>query len=135
MESLVQTVDKLIEMKRLRGRRNGNFVFVNLDRSDRIQKVRLARKNDTYEFRSVVGRVNDVPQATEDGRNALLFRIWCRNALKPVVSLSMDGRDQVVGMVTCPIDSTQAEEIHFYLVTLARDCDRFEYILSGGDRH
>ena len=131
MESLLKTIDELIETERLRGRRDGNFVFIDMDRSDRTQKVHLKRKNDAYEFSSVVAKVNDVTELSEEGRNALLFRIWRRNALKPVVSLSTDGRDRVVGTVTCPVQSTHAEEIEFYLTTLARDCDRFEYILSG----
>ena len=134
MESLLQIVDELIETKRLSGRRDGNVAFINLDRSDRTQKVRLATKNDSYEFSSVVARVRDVTKSTKDARYELLFRIWCRNALKPVVSLGIDARDRVVGTVTCSIHSTQVVEILFYLTTLARDCDRFEYILSGLDR-
>ena len=134
MESLLKTIDELIETERLRGRRDGNFVFIELNRIDRTQKVHLKRKNDTtYEFSSVVARIKDVTDPTTEERNALLFRIWRRNALKPFVSLSIDNRDRVVGTVTCPVQSTHAEKIEFYLTTLARDCDRFEYILSGSD--
>ncbi len=133
MESLYREVDALIESRRIQGERDGNNVLIRLNRTDRIQRIHLARENHVYQFTSVVARVKHVITPSVNARNALIFRILCRNALKPVVFLSIDNRDRVVGKITCPIHSTQSNEIEFYLTALARDCDRFEYILSGSD--
>ena len=135
METLVQEIDALIEAEIIHGTRDGKDVLIRLDRADRTQKIRISQKNDTYQFSSVVARVKDVTGRGDESRSSLLFRILCRNALKPIVFLYIDSRDRVVGNVTCPIDSTHAKEIEFYLTILARDCDRFEYILAGSDTH
>lgn len=134
IKSLVQEIDALIEAEIIHGTRNGKDVLIRLDRADRTQKIRISQKNDTYQFSSVVAQVRDVAGQGAESRNTLLFRILCRNALKPIVFLYIDGRDRVVGMVTCPISSTHAKEIELYLTTLARDCDRFEYVLGGNDK-
>ena len=135
MESLVLEIDALIDAEIIQGTRDGKDVLIRLDRADRTQKIRISQSNDAYEFTSVVARVKDVAGRGNESRNALLFRILCRNALKPIVFLYIDGRDRVVGKVTCPIDSTHSGEIEFYLTTLSRDCDRFEYVLSGLDHN
>lgn len=135
LNSLLYEIDALLASKRIRGERNGNQLLVRLDRSDRTQKIRVAQQKSTYKFTSVVARVKDVIGRGTQARNDLVFRILCRNALKPIVFLQIDDRDSVVGQVTCPVSSADAPEIEFYLTTLARDCDRFEYILLGLDQN
>ena len=66
--------------------------------------------------------------------NSLAFRIWRRNALKAVVTFTIDRRERVIGLIDQPIESVHPKELKFYIETLARECDRFEYILTGADR-
>ena len=94
----------------------------------------ITQKHDIHHSSSVVACVKDVKGRSISAKNALLFRIWGRNALKPVIALSMDVRDPVEAKVTCTTDTTQIEQIEFHLTTLKREIDRFECILSGLDR-
>ena len=45
-----------------------------------------------------------------------------------------DGRrERVIGLIDQPIASVHPKELKFYLETLARECDRLEYTLTGVD--
>ena len=46
---------------------------------------------------------------------------------------TIDHQERVVGRIDQPIESLHAKELKFYLETLARECDRLEYILTGTD--
>ena len=135
LNSLLREIDELLASKRIHGERNGKHLLIRLDRSDRTQRIRVAQQDSTYQFTSVVARVKDVVGRGNRARSDLVFRILCRNALKPIVFLHIDDRDRVIGQVTCPVSTADAPEIEFYLTTLARDCDRFEYILLGLDQN
>jgi hypothetical protein len=133
--SLIREIDELLATERISGERDGNQLLIRFDRSDRTQKIRIEQQNSTYLFTSTVAKVKDVIGRATRARDDLVFRILCRNALKPIVFLHIDDRDRVVGQVTCPVASADTAEIEFYLNTLARDCDRFEYILLGLDQN
>ena len=133
MEALFDQIDQLINQKQLCWKRNGNCIFIESDRSERKQRIHLKQKHNTYVMSSVVAKVTDVIDTRKGGRKDLLLRIWRRNALKPIITLRIDKRDRVIGTVSCPVESTYKDEIEFYLMTLARDCYQFEYILSGLD--
>ena len=135
LDSLYREIDGLLAAKRIRGFRDGNHLLIRLYRSDRTQKIRLTQQDGTFRFTSIVAKVKDVIPGGINARNDLLFRILRRNALKPVVALHIDAKDRIVGEVACTTSSAHHAEIEFYLTTLARDCDRFEYILSGSDRN
>ena len=129
MEDLLRRIDGLVADQELPWRREGRRVQIALSRNGRSQIVRLARRRDRYVFSSVVARVPDVKQ----GRRWLAFRLWRRNALKAVVTFTIDRRDRVVGLIDQPIEGVRPQELRFYLETLAQECDRLEYILTGSD--
>lgn len=129
MEGLLHRIDELITEERLPWTRNGNQVRISPSRTGRSQVVRVARRQDRYVFYSVIARVGTV----NEDRRALAFRLWRRNALKAVVMFTIDRRDRVIGLIDQPIESVNPKEIKFYLETLARECDRLEYILTGTD--
>lgn len=129
MEDLRRRVDELVARERLPWQRNGNRVRISFSRSGRSQIVRFARRKGRYLFSSLVARAGDV----KEDRRSLAFRIWRRNALKPVVTFTIDRWERVIGLIEQPIESMHAGELRFYLETLARECDRFEYILTGTD--
>ena len=130
MEDLLRRLDELAALERLPWQRDGNRIRISLSRNGRSQIVRLARRKDRYVFSSVVAHAS----AVNEGRRSLAFRIWRRNALKAVVMFTVDRRERVIGLIDQPIESVHTKELKFYLETLARECDRFEYILTGADR-
>ncbi len=129
MEGLLHGIDELIKEERLPWTRIGNQVRISRSRTGRSQVVRVARRSDRYVFSSVIARV----AALNEDRRALAFRLWRRNALKAVVMFTIDRRDRVIGLIDQPIESVNPKEIKFYLETLAHECDRLEYILTGAD--
>lgn len=130
MEELLGWIDGLISDERLLWRREGRRVRIALSRNGRSQIIRVVRRRDRYVFSSVVARVADVNHC----RRALAFRLWRRNALKAVVTFTIDRRGRVIGLIDQPIESVRREELRFYLETLAQECDRLEYILTGADK-
>ena len=129
MEELLGWIDRLIEDQELPWERNGRELQIALSRTGRGQLVRLSRRRDHYVFTSIIAKVS----AVNESRRDLAFRIWRRNALKTVVTFAIDDRDRVIGLIDQPIESIHAKELKFYLETLARECDRFEYIMTGQD--
>ena len=129
MEDLLRWIDRMVADEGLPWRRNGRRVRISFPRNGRSQIVRLARRRDRYVFSSVVANVS----AVSEDRRSLVFRLWRRNALKAVVTFTIDRRDRVIGLIDQPIESVHPKELKFYLETLARECDRFEYILTGVD--
>ena len=129
MEELLRWIDDLVADERLPWQRNGRQVRILLSRNGRSQIVRLARRRDRYIFSSVVAPV----RAVSEDRRSLAFRLWRRNALKAVVTFTVDRHERVIGLIDQPIESVRSKELKFYLETLARECDRLEYILTGED--
>ena len=129
MDNLLRWIDELVSDECLPWRRDGRQVRVSLSRNGRSQIVRLGRRKDRYVFSSVIAHV----AAVNEDRRSLAFRLWRRNALKAVVTFTIDRRQRVIGQIDQPIESIHPKEIRFYLETLARECDRLEYILTGAD--
>ena len=129
MEDLLRRIDGLVTDENLPWQRKGRRVRIALSRNGRSQVIRLARRRDCYVFSSVVARVADVNQC----RRSLAFRLWRRNALKPIVTFTIDRRERVIGLVDQRVESARREQLKFYLETLAQECDRLEYILTGAD--
>ena len=132
MEALLSRVDAQIRECRLPWVRNGNAVRVELTRHGRRHTVHLARKGDRYLFRAVVAGAALIG-GNDARRRELAYRIWRRNALKSVILFTIDGRDRVIGLVEQPVASMHDAELRSYVETLAKECDRFEYVLTGED--
>ena len=130
MEELLSWIDGLVADEGLLWRREGRQVRIALSRNGRSQTIRVARRRDRYVFSSVIARVADVNQ----DRRRLAFRLWRRNALKAVITFTIDCRERVIGLIDQPIESMRRKELRFYLETLAQECDRLEYILTGADK-
>ena len=129
MEELLSRIDDLVAVERLPWRRKGRRIQISLSRDGRSQTVHLARQRDLYVLSSVIAQVS----AVNEDRRSLAYRLWRRNALKAVVTFSIDHRERVVGRIDQPIESLHDKELKFYLEALARECDRLEYILTGAD--
>jgi hypothetical protein len=64
----------------------------------------------------------------------LLRKIWIRNDEIDVVDFTLDNRKRLIGEVELLASHLDAQELAFYLICLAEECDRFEFILSGKDQ-
>jgi hypothetical protein len=53
--------------------------------------------------------------------------------MKDLITFAFDDRDNLVGVIEQPVLTLDYEELKLYIETLARECDRFEYILTGDD--
>ena len=136
LKLLLDAVDELIAQEKLDAERKNSSVSISLPAAGRKQKINLKCLDSVYEFSTVVAKVeNVIGSHKKKTKRELQLQIWHRNALKPIVALHIDSEDQVIGRVTCTTTSMHTNEVGFYLQTLARDCDRFEYILSGLDTH
>jgi hypothetical protein len=131
-EELESRVDELIKKRRLPWRRQGHELWVELSEGIRRQRISVHRVGSDYVFASRVVPAEFL-RGSRKRRRDLAFTIWRRNALTPVVAFAFDRGDRLVGVVEQPADSMQDDELQFYVESLARECDRLEFILMGAD--
>lgn len=59
---------------------------------------------------------------------------WHNNRLSDLVSFKMDEKGRLVGEVYLPPFGVTQQEWRLATETLAKTCDRLEYVLTGSDR-
>ena len=124
-----------IDLAKRRGRqwtRDGDIIRVTLHEGGRSQAIRVSRDEDRYVFRSVVLSASDVTR-NDDHWRRIAYRAWRRNASKPLITFAFDDNDRLIGLIEVPAATLDHEELDLYIETLARECDRFEYALTGAD--
>lgn len=100
----------------------------------RHQSVEIRVVDDDCELTSVVLPTSTVTANHEQWRS-LARLAWQRNADTDVVTFTFDRRDRLVGRVRHPAATLDPEELALYVRSLMRECDRFEYLLSGLDSY
>ena len=138
MERINRWIDELIESEPSKWSRTGSKVSVVLDRihatsKPRRQEIRLIDKGEFVALQSVVAKSKELHISSRQDKLNLHKRIMERNAVKQVVALYIDNRDRVIGSTSIHIKTITKSKLEFTLSILARDCDRFEYILHGED--
>ena len=113
--------------------RDGNYLVAELA-GQRTQRVRVTQVRDEARFVSVVAPSWVVPDKAEH-RSIFLRRLWEINARTDLVAFGIDGHGRVVGACRHPVDTLDPEELESYVVTLVRECDRLEWVLTGEDRY
>lgn len=63
----------------------------------------------------------------------IAYRAWRRNASKALVTFAFDDNDRLIGLIEVPTATLDHEELDLYIETVAKECDRFEYALTGED--
>jgi hypothetical protein len=107
---------------------NGGVVAIMGNR--RKQMILTERQADRYVLTSVViGRV----RVENMGAETLLPRIWLRNRETNCVAFGLDKRGRLIGRIEQLVDTLDMAELAFYIQLLARECDQFEYALTGQD--
>ncbi len=132
MELLTLRIDELIASDSVPWSRDGNAVRIELKMRGRAQVVRFARNDDRYVFRSVVLPPKQVTTSARAWRD-LAYRAWRRNAAKELVTFSFDEKDALIGVIEVAAATLDRQELQLYVETLAKECDRFEYALTGED--
>ena len=132
MKDLLSRIDQLSTRRGRRWTREGEVVRVKLHESGRSQAIRVSRDEDRYVFRSVILPASDVTR-NNDHRRRIAYSAWRRNASKPLVTFAFDDDDRLIGLIEVPAATLDHEELDLYIETLARECDRFEYVLTGAD--
>ena len=110
-----------------------NHSRVTIRLGTRHQSVEIRLVDDDYELTSIVLPASDVT-ASDDNWRDLVRLAWQRNADTDVVTFTFDDRDRLVGRIRHPAATLDHEELSLYVRSLVRECDRFEYLLSGMDR-
>ncbi len=134
IEPLLEKIDGVIRRSRLPWNREGNSVEVELWPGGRKHIVEVNRRSETYIFSS---RVVDAKHVTQSNRywRDLVYRAWRKNAVKELITFAFDERDRLIGLIAQPAATLDHEELKLYIDTVAKECDRFEYILTGSDTH
>lgn len=111
----------------------GDRLEVRFPHSRRKQIITFSADLDHYRFRSTILGNAEVTRTDREWRE-LARKVWRRNAHTPVVAFAFDENDRLIGQIEQPIRTLDREELVFYIETLARECDQFEYVLTGRDR-
>ena len=132
MKDLLARIDDLSQRKGRLWVREGDRIRVTLRDGGRSQTIHVSRIDNRYVFRSVVLPASEVTWDDDHWRD-LAYRAWRRNASKALVTFAFDANDRLVGLIQVPAATLDHEELDLYVDTLAKECDRFEYALTGHD--
>ena len=133
-------MDRLLKMTRKLSRTHKEdwtlkekYVDVRLGKGTRHQRVYMFLKGRYYFFISVVLGSTAVKKNNQRW-NELALMAWQRNADHELVNFAFDKNDRLVGLIRHPAKHLDPEELDLYISTLARECDRFEYMIAGMDK-
>ncbi len=96
----------------------------------RRQRVDYQLREDQYIFSSRVATAGSLYNISW---GELAREILMRNRFTSVVAFGLGKRDCVEAWIRQRASTLQAEELKFYVGQLAREADRFEYLLTGKD--
>lgn len=133
MRSLLRQVDEVIARDRLPWKRRASTIDIELWKQGHHQRVHLERHGDHYRLWSIAAGAGYVTR-NDSAWRALAYRAWRKNSLKELVGFSFDRQHRLIGVIEQPAATFDHEELVLYVETLARECDRFEFILTGEDR-
>ncbi|CAN5487669.1 hypothetical protein BH09SUM1_BH09SUM1_18860 [soil metagenome] len=109
----------------------GNRVAVSFT-SGRSQKVAVTDEGESIRLSAIVAARATIAKMVEKPAN-LAILAWQRNRATGLVGFRIDERGRLVGEALVPRVGLTAEEFQIYLRTVASECDRFEFLLTGKD--
>jgi len=133
MRELTQTIRALLAKQDLPWKLQGSKLTVGLGRTQRSQVIKIDRAGDDYVFSSTILGASKVTRNDPYWRKLALLA-WERNACHDIVTFAFDRTDRLIGLIRCPVCTLQPDALSLYISTLARECDRFEFVLTGTDR-
>ena len=132
MSSLTTLIDAIPVSKRHDWDIDGDKIHVATRGGERGQTVYMSTLDDMYVLTSVVLGTRAVTKSPKRWRRLALLA-WQRNAEHQLVTFAFDRQDRLVGRIEHPAKYLDPEGLELYVTALARECDRFEYLLSGSD--
>ena len=97
----------------------------------RMQTIYVRRAGDSYLLTSrVIGSTKVANMEPTD----LACQIWSRNRVTDVVEFTLDESGRLIGRIEQVAETLNRNELEFYLIALAQECDRLEYLLTGRDQ-
>jgi hypothetical protein len=133
MDRLLKMMRKLAKTHKENLILEEHYVDIKLIRRDRHQRVYMSLEDGFYSFYSVVLGSTAVKKNMQRW-NELALMAWQRNADHELVTFAFDKYDRLIGHIRHPADYLDLEELELYLFNIAFECDRFEFMISGGDR-
>ena len=130
MRAILEHVDRIIEAGDVAWERRGRSVWVQLGQGKNRHRVSFRRQKDLYILYALVVDGSFVTQDIKKW-NELVRRVWMRNALRQIVSFSFDEKERLIGVIKQPVLTIDDLELALYIETLARECDRLKYVLTG----
>lgn len=101
--------------------------------SGRTQRIRYEKRDGTVRLISKVAYRSELDSLGVP-LEQVARDILRRNRETRVVAFGLGKDRRVEAWVSAPAEHLQRRELLFYLVTLAREADRYEYLLTRGDR-
>ena len=123
----------MIQRWKLPWTRSEQLIDVELSHGGRHQRVFIEAREHSVHFRSIVVPTRHVRQSDRYWRE-LALRAWRKNASKEIVGFAFDRRDRLIGCADHPGTHLTDRDLRTYIEVLARECDHFEFLLSGEDR-
>jgi hypothetical protein len=108
-------------------------VKVDLGNGARHHVVRIEQRGTDAILTAVIRSKSQVARSPETLRSTARLA-WTRNASAELVTFLVDTSNNLVGRIRHPAATLDHAELVAYLRTMVRECDRFEYLLSGKDR-
>ena len=133
MDRLLKMMQKLVKTHKEKWTLKEHCVDVKLVRRGRHQRVYMSLKDGFYSFYSVVLGSTAVKKNFRRW-NELTLMAWQRNVDHELVTFAFDKYDRLIGHIRHPAEFLDIEELELYITTLAFECDRFEFMIAGGDK-
>jgi hypothetical protein len=96
--------------------------------NDRKHIIRIEEADREYRVWAIIARQSIVAEQDD-----LQLRIWQRNHGSKLVSYRIDGKGRLIGEAWIPKAGLTEDEFRLYARTVAAECDRLEYLLTGRD--
>lgn len=95
---------------------------------ERRHFVQVVEHEGHYELRTIVARRKALEHVADPALKA-----WRRNRSLALVGFQVDPNGRIVGASWVPKAGLTAPEFEMYVRTVARESDRFEFLLTGAD--
>ena len=133
MDRLLKMMRKLAKTHQDNWTLKEHYVDIQLVRRARHQRVYISLEDGFYSFYSVVMGSTAVKKNIQRW-NDLTLMAWRRNADHELVTFAFDKYHRLIGHIRHPAEYLDVEELELYISALAFECDRFEFLISGGDK-
>ena len=134
MNKLVRQVTRLSKEIDCQFDKTKQKIVLSVAAGQRSQKISITKQDRDYCLTSVILGTKQVTSRAKRWRE-LAKLAWHRNAEHQLVTFAFDKQERLVGQIRHPAEHLDYEELKVYVRALARECDRFEYLLSGDDEY